>query len=69
MADRKLYDEIESSLMAAHEKGIDWSTIDIDREASVVAAEAVMAFMVPALAAIEKSILRLARELDDLRNA
>jgi hypothetical protein len=51
MADRKLYDEIESSLMAAHEKGIDWSTIDLDREASVVAAEAVMAFMVPALAA------------------
>ena len=69
MSGQSLEDEIRAKLTAVHERVVDLSALDLTRESVVVTLEAAMAFVVPAIAAIEEAILRLARELDDSRNA
>ncbi|MHB8313415.1 MAG: hypothetical protein ACYDD0_08970 [Candidatus Dormibacteria bacterium] len=69
MRDQSLEDEIRTKLIAVHERGVDLSALDRTHDPAVVTVEATLAFVVPAIAAIEEAILRLARELDDFRNA
>ena len=65
---RSLEEEIRDLLIAVHKKGAGLPEAT-DKDPLVITVETLLAYLTPIIATLEEGMIRLARELDNLRGA